>query len=86
MEGATEMNETNFGHHGNEGPEHDKTHVSQNARRQTIKLPARGFAAYWKRMHHDWRMWVGLVFMLAAITIYVLSDDLALLASPPYSK
>ena len=34
---------------------------------------------YWKRAHHDWRFWVGLVFMLAAITIYVLSDDLALL-------
>jgi len=34
---------------------------------------------YWKRAHHDWRFWVGLVLMLAAITIYVLSDDLALL-------
>jgi hypothetical protein len=34
---------------------------------------------YWKRAHHDWRFWVGLVFMFAAITIYVLSDDLALL-------
>jgi hypothetical protein len=28
-------------------------------------------------MHRDWRMWVGLVLMLAAITIYVLSEDLA---------
>jgi hypothetical protein len=28
-------------------------------------------------MHHDWRMWVGLVLMLAAITIYILSEDLA---------
>jgi len=34
---------------------------------------------YWKRAHRDWRFWVGFVFMLAAITIYVLSDDLALL-------
>jgi hypothetical protein len=34
---------------------------------------------YWKRAHRDWRFWVGLVFMFAAITIYVLSDDLALL-------
>jgi hypothetical protein len=34
---------------------------------------------YWKRAHHDWRFWVGLVLMLAAIAIYVLSDDLALL-------
>jgi hypothetical protein len=34
---------------------------------------------YWKRAHRDWRFWVGLVSMLAAITIYVMSDDLALL-------
>ena len=34
---------------------------------------------YWRRAHHDWRFWVALVLMLAAITIYVLSDDLALL-------
>jgi hypothetical protein len=33
---------------------------------------------YWKRMHHDWRFWVGLVFMCAAITIYVASDNLSL--------
>jgi hypothetical protein len=34
---------------------------------------------YWKRAHHDWRFWVGLLSMLAAITIYALSDDLSLL-------
>jgi hypothetical protein len=34
---------------------------------------------YWRRAHHDWRFWTGLVLMLAAITIYVLSGDLALL-------
>jgi hypothetical protein len=32
---------------------------------------------YWKRAHHDWRVWVGLFFMFAAISIYVLTDDLA---------
>jgi hypothetical protein len=32
---------------------------------------------YWQRVHHDWRFWVGLTFMLAAISVYVLSDDLA---------
>ncbi len=35
--------------------------------------------SYWKRAHHDWRFWVGMVFMLAAIAIYVFSDDLAFL-------
>jgi hypothetical protein len=40
---------------------------------------------YWKRAHHDWRFWVGLVLMLVAIAIYALSDDLALLprGQPP---
>jgi hypothetical protein len=32
---------------------------------------------YWKRAHHDWRVWVGLVLMFAAITIYVMSDNLS---------
>ncbi len=32
---------------------------------------------YWKRAHHDWRFWVGLVLMLLAISVYVLSDNLA---------
>ena len=33
--------------------------------------------AYWRRAHHDWRVWVGLFFMFAAITIYVLSNNLS---------
>lgn len=33
---------------------------------------------YWRRAHRDWRIWVALLFCLAAITIYVMSDDLAL--------
>ena len=37
--------------------------------------------AYWRRAHHDWRFWVALLFMLAAVTIYVMSDNLALPAS-----
>jgi hypothetical protein len=32
---------------------------------------------YWKRAHHDWRVWVGLFFMFAAISIYVLSNNLS---------
>jgi hypothetical protein len=32
---------------------------------------------YWKRMHRDWRLWVGVVLMLAAIIIYVVSEDFA---------
>ena len=41
---------------------------------------------YWKRAHHDFRFWVGLILMLTAITIYVLSDDLAFLPHHQGSK
>jgi hypothetical protein len=60
---------TNYGHHGNEGPDPGSVrhHAHQDQR------------PYWKRAHLDWRIWVALSFMLAAITIYILSDDLALL-------
>jgi hypothetical protein len=60
---------TNYGHHGNEGP--DPGSVHHHAYRDPRPC--------WKRAHRDWRIWVALVFMLVAITIYVLSDDLALL-------
>ena len=63
------MNESNYSQHGNEGPDPGGAH--HDAHDDT--------RPYWKRAHHDWRLWVGLVFMFAAITIYVLSDDLAFL-------
>lgn len=59
------MNEINYGQHGNEGPERGNV--------------PHGRTPYWKRAHHDWRFWIGLILMLAAITIYVMSDDLAFL-------
>jgi hypothetical protein len=31
----------------------------------------------WRRLHHTRLFWAGLILMLLAITIYVLSDDLA---------
>ena len=57
------MSETNYGHPGNELPERDRVHHDHRP--------------YWKRAHHDWRVWVGLFFMLAAIMIYVMSNDLS---------
>jgi hypothetical protein len=61
------MSEGNYGHPGNEGPEHSRAHLGQRP--------------YWKRAHRDWRVWVGLFFCLAAIIIYVLSEDLAFMPS-----
>ena len=31
----------------------------------------------WRRIHHSPRFWVGLVLCLAAIAIYLWSDDLS---------
>jgi len=42
------MSESNYGHPGNEGPERDPVHHDHRP--------------YWKRAHHDWRVWVGLFF------------------------
>jgi hypothetical protein len=33
---------------------------------------------YWKRGHHDWKFWFAMLMMFAAIGIYVMSDNLAL--------
>jgi hypothetical protein len=58
------MNETKHSHHRHEGPDGDSVH--------------QGHRPYWKRAHHDWKFWVALFLMLAAMIIYVMSDDLAL--------
>lgn len=51
---------------GNEGP--SGGHVHHNPELH-----------YWKRAHHDWRFWLGLTLMLIAITVFALSDNLALI-------
>ena len=33
---------------------------------------------YWRRAHHDWKFWIALSLMLAAMVVYVMSDDLAI--------
>lgn len=59
------MKELKHSNHGNEGSSHLHVHHDQRP--------------YWRRAHHDWRFWVGLVLMLTAITVYVVSDNLAFL-------
>jgi hypothetical protein len=34
---------------------------------------------YWTRAHRDWRFWIALILMLAAMGIYIISDNLAFL-------
>jgi hypothetical protein len=31
---------------------------------------------YWKRAHTDWRFWIGVILMLGAMIVYVMSLDL----------
>jgi len=56
------MSESNYGSHGNEGAAPERAHVRP----------------YWKRMHRSWPFWVGMVLVTAAIIMYVMSDNLAL--------
>jgi hypothetical protein len=49
-----------------------------------------GRRPYWTRAHRDWRVWVGVVLMLAAMIIYLMTDDLAwrprIQSQPPLSS
>ena len=37
-----------------------------------------GQPPYWRRVHRDWKFWIALSLMLAAMAVYVMSDDLAI--------
>ncbi len=65
------MNETKHSHHGHEVV--DGEHIPRDSR------------PYWRRAHRDWRFWFGMFLFVAAITIYVMSDNLALVrrSQPP---
>ncbi len=48
-------------------------HVSEQ-----LELAHHEHRPYWKRAHHDWRFWVALILMLAAMFIYTMTDDLSI--------
>ena len=52
------------------------THERDIAGSEQMPHPRRSF---WTQAPHDWRVWVSFFFMLLAVSIYVMSDDLALL-------
>jgi len=58
------MNEIKHGHNPYDHPDNSANH--HDAR------------PYWKRAHRSVGFWVALVLMLAAMVIYVMSDDLAI--------
>ena len=63
-EGNT-MDDTNFGSGGNEGEGRQHPHHHEKP--------------YWKRLHHSWLFWIGFALVSVAITVYVMSDNLALM-------
>jgi len=65
------MSEIVHGHH---------RHESGDGEVVPPDVPTNG-RPYWTRAHRDWRVWVALFFCLAAITIYVLSNDLSFFPS-----
>jgi hypothetical protein len=38
----------------------------------------KGHLPYWKQAHRDWRVWVGVIVIMAAMVVYVMSQDLSL--------
>jgi hypothetical protein len=49
--------------HGNEGSSNDRPHHDHQP--------------YWRRAHRDWRLYVVVFLMLAAMIIYLMTSDLA---------
>jgi hypothetical protein len=64
-------------HHENHD-QHEGQHVEVARHGPENATKPDGPGPYWKRAHHDWRFWVAVILMFAAISIYVLSGDLAL--------
>jgi len=62
-EGSEPMTYIKQTHHSQEVPDSDTVQKSNRP--------------YWKRMHHDWRFWAALLLMIAAMIIYVVSEDFA---------
>jgi hypothetical protein len=38
---------------------------------------------YYKTMHKDWRVWVGVVLIMVALTIYIMSVDFTIQPAVP---
>jgi hypothetical protein len=64
-----QITKVNYGQHVHEGPGRDSFSWDMAFLR--------------KRVHRNWRFWVGMFSMMAAIAIYVMSDNLAIPAAQP---
>ena len=57
------MSKRKHNNHGNEGSNGNRSHHD--------------YRPYWKRAHRDWRLYVVVFLMLAAMIIYMMTNDLA---------
>lgn len=39
--------------------------------------PQHGDGPYWKNAHRDWRFWVGVLMVVGAMAVYVMTENLA---------
>ena len=49
-----------------------KTNIPQHINKGKERIP------YWKRAHHDWKFWIAILLMLAAMVMYVKTNDLSM--------
>jgi hypothetical protein len=52
-------------------------HTHQQYRDPKLESIHHAHRPYWTRAHRDWRVWVGVVLMLVAMTVYLMTNDLA---------
>ena len=45
---------------------------------ESHKSPYHADPPYWRRFHRDWKFWVAVFFIFAALAIYIISYDLVL--------
>ena len=45
---------------------------------ESHKTPYQARPPYWRRAHTDWKFWVAVFFLFAALFIYIFSYDLIL--------
>jgi hypothetical protein len=63
----------------------DEKHGGEHSHRDTGPHPPHPQGIpYWQRAHKDWKFWVGVVFIAAAIVIYVLTLDLSTVPHPQH--
>jgi uncharacterized membrane protein len=56
-------------------------HNTEHLHRDGESHHGHGQTPYWRRAHHDWRFWFGLVAMIVAIAVYVGTNDLSMVPS-----